>query len=242
MPRCQRIFKNLGEGTVTPGGSGARRWLCPHCPDNEAYETVTDADLLSYAALAFSTCERDFGPPHDSSHATLLILGLRPECVLEPADRRYDLYLQRGSDSFQLRLQIGHEMFHRVCSRGRIFHWTHEMLACLCAVRLLRRCGAQEYAEETARRYEAAAQELTLAEMTALDLWAAPSHPPGFYGRAFVTGAQLEQAAGGSALGRLARCLDSTGTPDISAWLSQLSANARADCERILGITMLDKK
>jgi len=242
MPRCQRTFKSLGEGVVTPGGGGARRWTCPYCPDSEVYETVTDTDLLSYAALALSACERDFGPPHDRSRTALLLLGLRPECVLEPADRRYDLYLQSGSDPFQLRLQIGHEMFHRVCSRGRIFHWTHEMLACLCAVRLLRRCGAEEYAEETVRRYGNAAHELTVTEMMTLDLWAAPAHSAGFYGRAFVTGVELEQAVGWPALCRLARCLDSTGAPDISTWLSLLPANARSDCQRILGITMGNEK
>ena len=140
MPRCQRTFRRLSERRPATGGGGVC-WICPHCPDHEVYATVQEADLLDWACRAEREGGRDFAVAPDAARPTLLLRGLHPECVYEPADRRYEIYLKDGSDPWQLRLQIAHEMFHRLCSRGRIFHWTHEMLACLFAVRLLGRHG-----------------------------------------------------------------------------------------------------
>jgi hypothetical protein len=237
MPRCQRTFQRLGEASVSAERHGGARWVCPYCPEAETYETITEADLLSYVTLAEAACIQDFGPPQDRARPTVLLFGLRPECVLETVDRRYDLYVQHGSDPFQLRLQIGHEVFHRVCSRGRIFHWTHEMLACMVSVRLLHRYGMQDYAGGAARRYADEAAALPVNAMLGLDLWSSPSHPPGFYGRAYTTGVALEQAVGWPALCRLARTLDKNGNPDVPTWFSSLSENEKTNCLRILGIT-----
>jgi hypothetical protein len=228
MPRCQRTFRALGGGAVAPG-SGVRSWICTHCPDAEVYETVRDADLLHYADLARSWCAAQFGAPPDAARPAILLLGLRPECVFEPGERRYDLYLQRGSDPWQLRLQIGHEMFHRVCSRGRIFHWTHEMLACLVSVRLLRRLGMDEYAERRESEWREEARLLPLPDMLAADLWTLGVYPPGYYGRAFVTGEAVVAAAGWEATRRLARSVLPGGlTPDVEGWIARLPPEAAA--------------
>jgi hypothetical protein len=216
MPRCQRTFHRLGPGETAPG-SGDARWVCSFCEDREAYATVRDPDLLHYASLAEATCHHDFGKPSDHQRPTLFLSGLRPECVLEPQERRYEIYLQQGSDPYQVRLQIGHEVFHRTCSQGHIFHWTHEMLACLVSVRLLRRNGWSEYATLIEEQYARQADQITFAEMVAADLSRTP-YPAGLYGRAYVTGAALGEGVGWHSLCRLARCLDHRGTPDIAAW------------------------
>jgi hypothetical protein len=235
MPRCQRTFRRLGPGETLPG-SGAARWTCPFCPEAEVYEAVRDPDLLHYAHLAEASCRADFGDPTDAGRSTLLLFGLRPECVREPEDRRYDLYLQRGSDAFQLRLQIGHEMFHRVCSQGRVFHWTHEMFACLVSVRLLRRHGSDAYAAQIEREYEAQAERLPLPAMQAADL-SAPPYPEGLYGRAYVTGRALAEAVGWPPLCRLAHMRKGTDIPDVAGWLKGLPPAESEQAGAILGIT-----
>jgi hypothetical protein len=236
MPRCQRTFRRLGPGETLPG-SGAARWTCPFCPDAEVYASVRDTDLLHYAHLAEASCRADFGDPSDAGRPTLLLFGLRPECVREPDDRRYDLYLQRDSDPYQLRLQIGHEMFHRVCSQGRVFHWTHEMLACLVSVRLLRRHGMEDYAAQIEREYETQAERLSLTEMMRADL-TAPPYPEGLYGRAYVTGRSLADAVGWPALCLLGRTRNGTDIPDVAGWVRRLSSEGNEQPGRILGITL----
>lgn len=233
MPRCQITFQRL-PASVTDPASGAARWACPHCPDAEVYETVRDPDLTQYAALAYSACAADFGKPSDAQRPTLLLWGLRPECVLEPSDRRYDLYLQRGSDPYQARLQIGHEMFHRVASGGGLVcHWTHEMLACLVSVRLLRRHGSAAYAEQMEREYREQAQLLSVADMLRADPWTDAAYPPGFYGRAYAVGEALIQAVGWDRLRRLARCCRSpAGAPDVQDWIASLPTPALQEAAR----------
>ena len=199
------------------------RWVCPYCPDSEIYSVVQEPELLHYATLAENYCHQEFGKSSDAPRPYILLYGLHPECALEQNDRRYDIYLQHDSDGCQLRLQIGHEMFHRFCSQGRVFHWTHEMLACLTAVRLLRRLGNADYADEMARVYAAQAEKLSLSEMMNADL-TLPPYPAGLYGRAFMTGLALQEIVSWNLLRRLSRSMDKRGEPDISGWLTRLPA------------------
>ena len=214
MPRCQRTFQRISPS--------ADSWVCPHCPDAETYAAVRDTELLQYARLAEAVAIEDFGRPDDVSRSTFLLLGLRPECVLEPVDRRYDIYLQQKSDSLQLRLQIGHEIFHRICSQGRIFHWTHEMLACLFSVRLLRQQGFEDYAAQCEREYQKEAEICPSVTLFTTDLWKLSVYPPGFYGRAYETGAELKSIVGWHVLCRLARFRAVRGVPDVSGWIDSL--------------------
>ena len=240
MPRCQQTFRRLTEAQTVPG-SGLARWKCSFCPEAEVYETIRSPDLLEYARQAQEFCVRDFGNPSDTGWPTLLLLGIRPECVREPNERRYDIYLQRDSDPYQLRLQIGHEIFHRVCSQGKVFHWTHEMLACLVSVRLLRRGGFEEYADQTEQDYQQRAKGLSHEEMTTTDRWSRGGtevYTPNLYGRAYVTGLALQKAVGWNHLTRLTRFLTRNGTPDTHTWLGQLpTENLRSKATQIVGIT-----
>ena len=238
MPRCQRTLFHLRNGDSFPGQANhapgsVMRWVCPHCADAEIYDFVTEPDLQQYARLAEIFCKQEFGNPTDAPRPYALFYGLRPECVLEQSDRRYDIYLQRDCDPFQLRLQIGHEMFHRICSQGRVFHWTHEMLACLTAVRLLRRCGNPDYADTIARDYAEQSEALSFAAMREADL-SAPPYPEGLYGRAFMTGLALQEAVGWNLLRRLGRSMDKRGEPDIFGWLSRLPAELIAPATALM--------
>lgn len=223
MPRCQRTFRYLGEGVVTVG-AGVGVWVCPHCPDRETYSTVRDADLLAYGTFAQNACVADFGAPADPKRPSVLLRGIRPECVYEPTERHYDIYLAAHSDPWQARLQMGHEIFHRVAGEGRVFHWTHEMLACLFSVRLLRRSGFAEYANQITAQYVAEAEACPLSLLLAADPWREAEYPAGYYGRAFVIGTALKGAAGYGTLCRLARTLDPGGVPDVAAWLRSLTS------------------
>ena len=214
MPRCQRTFRKLTASTA-----GSATFPCPYCPEQETYETVQAADLLNYAALAYAACVRDFGAPDDGACPTLLIFGIAPECVFEPSERQYNLYLRHDAEPFQARLQIGHEMFHRVCSQGRVFHWTHEMLACLFSVRLLRQSGGEEYAAQMEQEYFTLAAQCSFQEMVTADL-SRPPYPVGLYGRAYQTGVEWERTHGWPALCSLPRCLTPANRPDVVAWLA----------------------
>lgn len=235
MPRCQRTFQRFPRSLQSKGrGSDAERWICPFCPDAEVYEVIRDADLLQYARIAETAAIQDFGRPGDASRNTFLLCGLRPECVFEPEDRRYDIYLQQSSDALQFRLQIGHEIFHRVCSQGAIFHWTHEMLACLFSVRLLRLQGFEPYALQTALEYRQEAEICPLQTLLTTDLWKSSHYPPGFYGRAYATGSALKSVVGWPALCRLPRFQVERGAPDVSRWLDSLPEGTRREANAIL--------
>ncbi|MBC8143909.1 MAG: hypothetical protein H7Y38_20950 [Armatimonadetes bacterium] len=221
MPRCQNSFRPLGVGTTAPG-AGVGVWMCQHCEAHETYSTVRDPALLSYAATAKNAAVLDFSAPSDPASPTLLIWGTRPECVYEPASRSYDIYLATDSDPWQARLQIGHELFHRVAGEGRVFHWTHEMLACVFAVRLLRRTGFGEYGSRIAAQYAVEAETCPLPALLDANPWGDAAYPSGYYGRAFVTGIALQTVVGYAALCRLARLLCHAGVPDIAAWRETL--------------------
>lgn len=243
MPRCQRTFRKLPLGVALPG-VGAMRWVCPHCADGEAYETVRDGDLLHFAHLALANAIRDFGPPNDVRRPVLFLTGLYPECVREPSDKRYDIYLQRGSDVWQCRLQIGHELFHRVCSQGRVFHWTHEMLACVFSMRVLQARGLTDYARAIEEHFARQATDLSVAQMQAAPLFGGNTYPPGLYGRAYLTGQALTEALGWPALCKLARwgvadTAAGASVPDVTGWLHSLPDKQKQRAREILGITLV---
>lgn len=229
MPRCQRTLRLLD------GKPDATVWQCPFCPDGERYERVTDSDLLHFGQMAFHAAVRDFGAPWDARVSTRLIRGLMPECVRNMAPRGYDLYLSAGADALQLRLQIGHEMFHRVCSQGQVFHWTHEMMACVFSVRLLRASGFADYAAQMDASYHAQAELLPLADLLTADVAFAP-YPAGLYGRAYVTGDALLSLVGWAALADLV-ALNAAGRsrlPDFARWQSALPMGSRLQVTALL--------
>lgn len=241
MPRCQRTFRYLGDGTVT-FGAGVGTWACPHCLDRENYTTVRDADLLSYGVFAQNAGVADFGAPADAKRSTVYFWGLRPECVYEPTDRRYEIYLATGSDPWQARLQMGHEIFHRIAGEGNVFHWTHEMLACLFSVRLLRRNGLAEYADQIAAQYVAEAEQCPLSTLLHADPWRDAAYPAGYYGRAFVTGMALQTAVGYPPLCRLARVRSHAPIPDVAGWKESLSVMEQNAVLSVLRETNYDSR
>lgn len=230
MPRCQNTFRYLA-----PVAAAGGVYVCAHCDSGEIYRAVSEPDLLAFAGFALRTAAADFGEPADHRTPFLIWRGVRPECVYEPADRRYDLYLAADPDPWQARLQIGHEMFHRVAGGARVFHWTHEMLACLFSVRLLRLCGFAEYAARTEAYFAEEGGALTQARFVGADPCA--SHDTAYYGRAFLTGRALQGAAGYAALCRLARTISPAGQPDVNGWLASLGGAVRIAAALVLQST-----
>ncbi len=229
MPRCQRTFRYLGDG------QDSATWVCSHCGEQEAYIAIRDPDLLAYAAFAQRICGADFGEPSDADCPVFLWRGIRPECVYEPVDGCYEIYLKVNSDPLTTWLQLGHEIFHRVAGEGRVFHWTHEMFACLISVRLLNQRGFTEYADLVTERYQAESRLCSFTQLVRADPWSGASYPDGYYGRAFVVGIELCQAVGYRALCLLARLLNHAAVPDVPAWLESLPLTERNAAKFVLG-------
>lgn len=234
MPRCQRTFRYLLSSTVVPE-AGGKQWTCPHCSEQEVYTSLRIPELLAYAAFAEKACLTHFGLPADHERPSAFWWGIRPECVYESNDRRYDIYLASDSDPWQARLQIGHELFHRIAGEGQIFHWTHEMLACLISVRLLEQHGEKEYAAKVVAQYTQEAEYCSRNRLLEMDPWAEAVYPVGYYGQAFVMGMALQDAVGWGELCHLARApVVATGQPDVNGWLNDLSNSQRHGAELVL--------
>ncbi len=60
-------------------------------------------------------------------------------------DGRGRIVVEQGSDWWQTRYQIAHEVFHGFFTRPQRFHWTHEMFAVEAALAAMRRIGEDDY-------------------------------------------------------------------------------------------------
>lgn len=96
--------------------------------------------------------------------------------------------------------------------------------------------GMEDYAAQIEREYETQAERLAINDMMRSDL-TSPPYPEGLYGRAYVTGRSLSDAAGWHALCLLGRIRKGTDVPDVAAWARRLSLEGNAQPGRILGIT-----
>jgi hypothetical protein len=160
-------------------------------------------------------------------------MGKPPAIVLTPIDHY-------GS----LRLQVGHEVFHWLCTPETaapgVFHWTHEMLAVITSLACVRLEHAlADYANENEELFRQQAKSFSIAEMVTTRLSTDPVHDPypeGLFGRALETGAQLRSKVGWKRLRLLASCFDTAGrTPDVRAWLEGLAPPKRDAAIRVLG-------
>jgi hypothetical protein len=161
--------------------------------------------------------------------------GERPEFRAAVDGEPARIILSRHDpDWWRVRYQIAHEVFHWLCTPPGTFHWTHELFAVETAIRAMDEIGEHEYAARTRERLTREAELLPLVAM--LTVTFRETYPDGLYGRAWLTGSQLQAAVGWDRLKPLARCFDEQDRPDVVAWLGSLTSGAQASAASVLGL------
>ena len=203
-------------------------------------EIVTDRELLDYSGHCVRACARELGRAEEGLPPPFVVFtGGRVAEFRKQPGHGTAVILKGGSDRWQLRYQAGHEISHWLCTPAEafpgIFHWTHEMLAFELALRCLRGSkieGSGEYAGRCEQLLERQARRTSRKRMLTTPL----THPYSWvYGRAFVTGRQLQDAVGWERVKELATCFDKRGQPDLRGWLGILPTDERKQAELVLG-------
>ena len=133
----------------------------------------------------------------------------------------------------QVRLQLGHEVFHWLCSPPFYFHWVHEMFAQVMSVRLLRQGGFDAYADESDAAFRESADKLSVEKMLGEAI--TPPYPQGLHDRAYVVGCELVEAIGWERLKPLATMFDKGNRPDLTGWIASMSTDERQAVAALLG-------
>jgi hypothetical protein len=203
---------------------------CPWCREHETYLRVAASGAAALVvASAVALCRREFGVDDDGIK-TAVWLGQGPETVYESKIQRYNIYLARDSDPWQLRYSAGHEPFHRVCSPGVGGHWGDELFAVLFSLVFLKSIGEKAHAERNEREL------INEADVCCpQDFFSYSGGPlPGMYGRAFLVGRDLLSVVGRESAQRLAVTRGIDGRVDADAWLAGLPSPQRALVPSIL--------
>lgn len=203
---------------------------CVWCEDHETYERLgPEHEGWVHVQAAAAICRTEFAVPYDGRYVEVW-LGDHPETVFESHLDRYNVYLARDSDRWQLMYSGSHEAFHRVCSGGRNSpNWVDEMFAVLFSLGYLERIGEAAHADRNRAHLMRQATQHTFEEMTADPM------PDGIYGRAYLVGQELIEATGWEALKTLAATRAADGQPDTGRWLDSLAPAARARAAAVLG-------
>jgi hypothetical protein len=223
--QCQRTRFYL-PGTVAEGEAA----VCPWCAERETYHLLPAEDATTVAvAAAIDLCRSEFGVDDDGL-ATAVLLGDGPETVYEQNLQRYNIYLGRESDRWQIHYSGAHEAFHRVCSPGVGGHWGDEMFAVLFSLFYLDKIGEAAHAARNEVLLAEEAQACTPREFFAYTGGAVP----GLYGRAFLLGRELQTTVGWEMLTRLAVTRAADGRVDVEQWLTDLPGSERVLARSVL--------
>jgi hypothetical protein len=232
VPQCQHSYVFLRED-IDRRADGT--WTCPGppwtpCTEGEIYDESVPEWCGAYfersMRLVEQLSQRTRKNPA-SSH--LVLFGVRPQTMHEGnhADR-YCIYIASGSNDDQIRYQLGHEAVHRLNSPPHTRHWTHEMVAELFTIEMLRREGHGFYAHLIhlssmsnhdvdfeplchAAHWDASVASYAAAYRLAVDL----------SNREEIGTAKLWELLGTN--------VDVEGVPDVGAWLAGLPENVRRD-------------
>lgn len=235
MPQCQ-ISPNrtiLTEDQRIAEGF----WLCPGepyspgCPGGEVYRRA-DQVLQEHLVAAMSACASEFGvSPADFSTPSELLLGQRPETVLEKSGEVVVYVNPENVPRETLIGQIAHEAFHVVCSplTPHVLKWSHELLAEHFRVRYLDLSSMETAAEVHRNWLRTNGQTFPLEEVPN-----AADTSTGYYGRVFLLGQELIDATSWSVVRSLASALEEDGHPDPAAWIASLPPAWSDEVKRIL--------
>lgn len=212
-------------------------WLCPGepyspgCPGGEIYRRA-DQDLQEHLVAALSACASEFRvAPADFSTPSELLLGQRPETVLEKSGEVV-VYVNPGNVPRETLIgQIAHEAFHVVCSplTPHVLKWSHELLAEHFRVRYLDLSSMETAAEVHRNWLRTNGETFPLEEVPN-----AAGTSAGYYGRVFLLGQELIEAASWPLVRSLASALKEDGHPDPAAWIASLPPARSAEVKRIL--------
>jgi hypothetical protein len=216
---------------------------------NEVPEIITDPELLAFGDHCVDVCAREFNRCTDTWPRRFEVWSETAQPQFRAREGR--IILKQGCNWWQLRSQVGHEVFHWLCTPGSedIFHWTHEVLAQEMSIRCIRSAtivpppphdkfrdgrpyGVDDYADEAEAEYRREAISTSLEKMLTTELV-----PPYEWvrGRAFVVGRKLATEVGWEQLKRVATYFDEAGKPDVRRWLRDLPRPDRRRATRVLG-------
>lgn len=196
MPQCQHSYRYIDAANESGD------WVCPGweatvdnpgCAGGEVYRPDTSG-LGKYVSTACKFYSKKLNVPASIPPRRLVLLGVRPQ-VMEERDGSFTIYLEDGTDYWQLRSQAGHEAFHMVATPMSTFHWLHEGLAEYASWRLMERSGdpntRDAHVEHAAKMYaehREGASGCSRALMQSVDKI---GYPPHFYDQAFMTVQEL---------------------------------------------------
>jgi hypothetical protein len=212
-------------------------------------EIITDPELLAYAAHCVDVSAREFNRQPDAWPRPFEIWANAAQPQFRVREGR--IILKQGCNWWQLRSQVGHEVFHWLCTPGSddIYHWTHEMLAQEMSIRCIRSAGivpppphdkfpdgraygVDDYADEDEAEYRRESVATSLEKMLTTELV-----PPYEWvrGRAFLAGRKLAAETSWEQLKTIATYFDEAGRPDVRHWLRDLPRPDRRRVTRFLG-------
>jgi hypothetical protein len=196
---------------------------------------VLDDEAVAFLEERGRRTADEFGKELGVGPLPLLQWGHRPEYRAGTQDHEPTIFVCRtGSDWWRIRYQIAHEVFHWLCTPPVTFHWTHELFAVEMAVRAMEDLGEHEYARRVRDALSHEAERVSLDTMLTTSL--ADLDGDGLYGRAWLTGRQLQEGVGWERLKFLASSFDKRGRPDVVGWLLSLPKAERAKVEALLGV------
>jgi hypothetical protein len=140
-------------------------------------------------------CRAEFGVFDDGLEAVVW-RGDYPETVFEQHLNRFNIYLARESDRWQLMYSGAHEASHRACSGGKNkTHWADELFAVHFSLLFLGRIGEVTYADRNRVQMGEQGKGCSVADMLAT---VDRPLPDGLYGRVYLVSQELIEVWAGS--------------------------------------------
>lgn len=212
-----------------------------------AHPLAPDSDRDRFVIEAIGWVEHNFGIRSGLTAVGLYEHAIGPTTFRDPASDSAQILVTPGAMGDQLRYQLGHEAFHASWDTP-VRHWSHEVAACLTALRLVER-SAPTYARAALEHAVRHARGFSASDMRHFPSPHDRSNEEAFYGRALVVGIELQDVIGLAALGSLCRLVASSSCAShpkpgeceecgvdraVSAWLTSLDTGSEVEVRTIL--------
>lgn len=188
-------------------------------------------EAFDYLVLAAIRTAEEFGA---EPFPTPLRVGRASSPDVPPQQLPNRIIVTMNADPDQVRLQLGHEVFHWICTPAYLHHWVHEMFAMEMSIRHLRANGCSVYADLCEADFHQGATGFSIDRM--LDESISPPYPSGLHDRAYAVGKELINVIRWDRLKPLACMFDEDAQPDLAGWLERLTVAERLAVRRILSL------